>query len=86
MLQLPLGLGIDMIKLLLQSRRTNIRLSDDVGWTVWRPLGAYRGKSKMAHQRPNARRLKWVAAEPMGDLGRSHTTKAWRGGLCIGLI
>ena len=44
MLQLPLGLVIDVIKLLLQSRRTTIRLSDDVGWTVWRPLGAYRGK------------------------------------------
>ena len=58
MLQLPLGLGIDMIKLLLQSRRTTIRLSDDVGWTVWRPLGAYPGKSKTAPQRPNAR-LKW---------------------------
>ena len=32
-----------------------IRMTDDVSSLVWHSLGALRGTSKMAHQRPNAR-------------------------------
>ena len=43
---------------LAQARRTTIRMTGAVSSLLCRSLGALRGKSEMAHQRPNAR-LRW---------------------------